>query len=76
MRIKWASDKCLRAIEVAVGGRKILAETLGVATSTVNNWHEKKKIPGSHVLKLSSLSDGKFTVDELLGVNNENTNSL
>lgn len=76
MRINWASVTCLRAIEVAVGGRKALADTLGVAASTVNNWHEKKKIPGAHVLALYELSGGKFTVQELLGVNDENIDSV
>ena len=63
--------KCLRAIEVALGTREQLADLLGVTSAGITAWHKRNDIPARHLFKLVEISDGKFTVEELVGVHDE-----
>ena len=58
----------LRAIEGFVGGRRAVAKQLGCTHQTIDRWVKNKKISPNFVVALSKLAEGKFSVEELLGV--------
>ena len=61
------SSRCLRAIEGLVGSRALLADALGVSKFTIDSWFSKRRIPRKAVLELVSISEHKFSAEELLG---------
>lgn len=61
------SIRCLRAIEGFNGGRKSLAQKIGLSHQAISMWAFKQSIPPEHILKLLDLSSGKFSAEELLG---------
>lgn len=63
------SIRALCAIESFVGSRKDLAKALGCSKAAIDQWIMKNKISERFVLKLVKLGGGKFSAEELLGVN-------
>lgn len=71
---KWNVRQCLRAIEAKAGSRAKLACELNVSEDQISYWHKKNSIPSEHIQALRIYSDGKFSLDELLGAYNDDSN--
>lgn len=65
------SVRCLKAIATLVGGRERLADLLGVSPYTINGWVSTKQVPRNMLRPLVRASGGKFSVDELVGVHDD-----
>lgn len=61
------SIRCMDAISGLVGGRRKLAEKLGLKLVTLDHWVSKRRINPNYVMPIVMLSEGKFSAEELLG---------
>ena len=70
----WTIKECLKGLEAKFDSRAGLAAELGINQDTITYWHRKGAIPSEYIIKLQRLSEGKFTYEELLGVNDDKSN--
>lgn len=56
--------RCLRAVEAYVGGRKALAEELGLSKSAIDRWVRTGEIAANKMVRLVSLSDHRFKLED------------
>lgn len=65
--IRPYSMRCVEAIAVMVGGRRQLAKKLGLSKPTIAHWFVRNEINAKYALSLVTLSEGKFSLEEILG---------
>jgi DNA-binding transcriptional regulator YdaS (Cro superfamily) len=62
------SIRMLRAVENYFGGRNELAKILQINPTSICRWFEEKRVSARQVAKISAITGGRVSIDELMGV--------